>query len=845
MSVQVVHPRKLTALEWAILHVVEAFREAPPTLEEVAEELGIDDPGFLDDALAAALRLRALEPRGETVDTDSPALPDLDFTSTGYELFRRGQIEGEPVEHGETFFFDPLTDEAVTEPDGLKSRTDHRFPRTHDLSPRESVGLDRARQIVGQFHRDLVAGGGELRGVDVRAVPSIRWRPVAVDVRLNDGSAEWDCRELSQPALQYLRACDPLDEGVIPLRPVSEPWGVERPGFQNALSPDEWHGIVTNTTPVARVKESVQGLLQNAQAEVVLHACFLALDGVDADLGSAVRRGVKALVVGTARAEVFLAEVPRPVLGVRCPARQQVTPAVVADGTQGLVLRDVRLRVGEREAAIELAGALTAEAASALREELVEAASDAMRVSEVAGPPSVPEASISSAEDVDRFADEALGAEAIRWCLARLAFEPSERALKRLERLVPTHDGLVQLNLLKRVEELVGAFAPTLSLDSLQARRASAWRRVVAAMCRPGSAFDSDLFGVLVVHAPTSVSAVEVVDPAVAAWGRDSPDTAEDRRVDLLIAVAHHADRRWGGDSARGIHSWRNARDAALVPKDWSTATVRQTVGLASRALDRDELGEWAAELLSAVPLPEDALDLRDWIDSASPIRELRPAQFDALASDIVGEALLSHPLERESIYDASAGVVPAESLAELVLDTTSNVADVAGLSAEMRRHGFKLEAKWWRDALRAALPDPDALEDASSIARLSGELQATAIEWPALASVGRDWARQVLDNLPKPKEAAALAWWVREHRNLRPLLGEVARDRVREGVRRFDGQLRKLREDGGGVWRDVLDACGECGLDESTVDGLVAEARSERVDGGKKPKKRKRRKRR
>src|SRR5690606_4016807 len=108
--------------EWVVLRVVEAFGDEVPDLEEVAEELGIADPAFLLDTLRDVVRLRALEPRAE--EGSRERLPDLRFTAMGRELFRKGQIEAEPAEHGLELYFDALTDEARRAPPGLQDWTE-------------------------------------------------------------------------------------------------------------------------------------------------------------------------------------------------------------------------------------------------------------------------------------------------------------------------------------------------------------------------------------------------------------------------------------------------------------------------------------------------------------------------------------------------------------------------------------------------------------------------------------------------------------------------------------------------------------------------------------------------
>ncbi len=835
VALEIVHPRRLTALEFAVLRVVDEFREAPPTLGEVAEELGVD-AGFLSDALRATIRLGALRPRNNGSENPPPeqaGLPELDFSPTGYDLYRRGLIEGEPAAHGETFYFDALTDESIREPPERRATVPMTFPRTRDLpTARESVGLDRAREIVRRYHADLVRGDGEVRqvGPPRSGFPSVQWTPVSVEMRIGlSGDLDLRAPGLSGKSLDYLRACDPVADVGLANRPVSGAWSAsDRLRRSVGMTFDQWRRKVAATVPVADVPAAAARLVGGARAEIVLHAAWTEMEGMEREIDAAAQRGVRVLVVGAESAGVLAwGDGSSPVLGVRTSSQDALPCAMVADGRSGLVLDDVQVGAGPQRIAMELVGVLAAGAAVEIRAGLIGAAFGAQaRTSAGRAPALSAGGTLDEARpDPDVEASAALERTDLRLAVARVTFRADEAAWRELVQLaVELCPGLARIVVLRRLGALVRVLVPSLERGVIEAPAVEAWNEGLKAVLAHGGGTRDALLSVLARAAPDGVAASTLVEGAVEAWVRPRSVAQDPEPLETLLAIDSAATGRWGKDAARGTPRWRDARDACLRVASWTGSDIAAVAAAAQRTLDRSELANWARRLLREVPEPVSPQGLRVWIDQTRALRDIVPAAFRERAIELWQSLLAARPDERDDLLRQAVGVVPAEAIAPSLLGPKPSTGDVDALWRALRRLGYALDAGWWKQALRQILPAPDALPTAQSARETVRLLAAAGADWHEIAEVGRAWASGLVGGFPAPTEPAWIAWWLRELAPLRPLLGDEVESRVTERIRRLAVPLREARARTTQIWRDTLSAWSEIGLSEAGLIALVEE---------------------
>ncbi len=843
VTLEIAHPRKLTALEWAVLRVMDAFREAPPSLTEVAYQLGIDDPSFLADAVKEAVRLRALAPRQEgTVPRD---LPDLDFTSMGYELFKRGQIEAEPAEHGETFYFDALTDEARTEPRQAVEYADPPFPGSQpEPQPRESVGLDRARALVRQFHADLLRGDGEVRSVEPQehTWPRLVWQSVELNLRVDrEGGLDVEARGLTPQARAFLMAADLVEEGVVPKTAISEDWSsVGQPRCSSQLSYADWRSLTARDLPVKAVSLEITRLLKQAREEIVLHAAWLAVPEVSEQLPKLVERGRRVFVVGAGATRCF-AFMERPQVGIGLEIRVDVPApgALVVDGRGGVLLDDVFLSVGERRIAIELAGALNQEGAKQCRKKLLDAAAAAIQP-----PPKrlLRPLTLQTSGSPQGLADAALRDEHLQIALGHLAIRPDEATFSAAaSHATCLSQGLERVALLARIAGVGKALAPDLKEEALRGPAVAAWRAAVELL--RGSVDGGDVSQQLARLAPDGVEAHELVGAALQSWGnggRAHPGEEGQRLLTLQSAV----DARWGKGAASRCEPWRAARDALLDPGRWTLETLDEVVSLAGQLLDAQARVSWAEGVIASISEPASLNELHRWLAGMEPLAEVAPDALQRATAQIWTSLVEAYPEHRRDLVHAAHGVLPADVVAEAIC------GDVASLEAlnEVRRlmggAGFQEVSADWRERAEALLPDPTGFHDPDRIRQVVAQLSALSAESPIFAEVGRSWAARMADQIPVVREPEGLSWWLGELAPLRPLLDKLEQ-RATQGVRRFRGQLGSAKVKGDTLWSACLRSWTDLGLPAAALEALVDDGGGkapDRSDKGKKGKKRRRR---
>lgn len=837
---EIVHPRRLTALEWAVLRVVETFREDLPTLDEVAEELGIGDAAFLRDTLREVVRLRALAPR--TTDAPWSDLPDLTFTTSGLELFRRGQIEAEPAHHGEDLYFDALTDEPRPAPSDAQDWTEAPFPRTIAApQPRETVGLDRVRDVVRRFRPDLLEGDGEIRSIGPRldAWPRVVWAPAELELRLSeDGRIEASSAALTGKALEYLASTDGFAEEVAPNRVCTVGWErADIPRRSSRMSHEAWRGVVSRTLPTDAVAKEVQRLVGTARRELFLHAGWYGVPSIRSALADVVRTGVRVFVVGADETEVPLLHESKTGLLVTCSSEQVLPACVVADGRVGLLLDDVVVTFGQARAAVELAGAMTQKACSEVRAQLMSAANAALSLPPgVARPVSAPRLTTNAEPSAD--ADRLLNDAHLRVPLARLALLGEARefgAVVRAASLLAT--GPERVALLVRVGAMGRALSPDLGEEQATAPALEAWRALLVQLADFGDA--PHLPGVAAL-APAGATAEEFILAALDRVASRAPSIAEGAEV--LVRLRDAVDARWGRGSCRKLGAFATHRDRMLVGEPPLHRDRAERAAAARRLLDPNETRAWAAHELDTLAEPHDGVAIAEWIDQTKVLGELAPDVVRQRLEQHYGRLVASPSADVPAVIRSAAGGLDASTLFKGLLPSSPSVAQVLAARAMVTRARVAVDKPMVVRAIERALPDPSTVASTSMVSEEVATLGRVGMEDPAVLSVGRAWASRLVAALPDPEGPAALSWWLAELAPLRPLLDDPAA-RAAQQVRRFQSALRTAREQGDALWDQARHAWMELGLTEAQLAELLvvdrpAQQRPEQV-GSKKRRKR------
>ncbi len=821
VMLETVHPRKLTALEWAVLRVMDEFKDAPPTLAEVAEELGAD-AAFLHDTVREVVRLRALAP--QSPDAQWSDLADLAFTPMGIDLFRRGRIEAEPAEHAENLYFDALTDEARPEPENAQDSTDTPFPPTAPTpGTRTDVGLDRARDMVRRFHADLLAGGGEVRSVQSRldAPPRIVWAPTDVELYLSDqGEIVPAGPSLTAHGVEFLAGRDLLADGVLPgpSAAVSWPTGVMA-RRSSRVAFDQWRRNTSRTLAPTATREEVLRILGEARQEVLMHAGWYASPGVSERVGELVRRGVKVAVVGTDQSRVFaFQERPKAGLAIACTARQPMPGGIVVDGCGGLMIEDVQLRYADRRLAVALVGLLAPAAAEQVRAEFLGAFAEAV----ACAPERARDAArLRPAHDVDGAATRVLENDELRLAIARMAFLGDKRDLAGCVREA-SHlaCGPERVTALARVGALARSLAYGLSEHDCSEPAREAWRELVAQLRAGGDPPSLDLLASI---APAGVEAEELVK---AALDRKVTSVAGSvsRDCDLLLGVQRAADARWGPGACRAVGAWREMRDRLLSQGLGQGGDPASTLVTARRLLDAAELKVWAAAELESLPLPGDAAELQQWANRTKALANIAGDAVRTGATTHLRRILAARPEESEALLRATAGLLDLPAILEVLLPAAPTLAEILKLRRALLAAGFRGDDGIWRKRVEMALPDPKAVSTGTVAPELVRSLVNLGAESPTLASLGRNYATRIAAGIPAPATAANLASWFRELLPLRPLLDDVS-SRATHHARRFADQLLAARERSDPTWSEARRAWAELGLAQSALDRLVDNA--------------------
>lgn len=802
VRLEVVHPRKLLVLEWALLRVVAGLEDGLPTLEEVAEELGIGEAEFLRDTLREVVRLRALAPRDPGASWRD--LPDLGFTTSGRALFRRGLIESEPAHLGEIFYFDALTDESCRAPREDAPATERPFPLTAPQpKARASVGLDRARDIIRALHGDLLRGDGELRSVEVRAEQgsSIVWKPVTIDVHLDEGGRlDLRGRDLSIAARALLAAVDPVAEGIVPSRAVTSTWaGREARNASAVVSLDDWRALVTHTIPVGDIETELLRLIGTARREILLHAGWTSSARVEERLLEAARSGVKVAVIGADQDRVLvLHEGSRPGVMARFATQDAQPRALIVDGHTGIMVASVTLEHGRRRPVIELAGELR-DAPAAQTRSLLLATVDAER-QQGASTHDAPSVRLGRVPDLEQAANAVMEDRHLRLDIARMAILDEARMFMGcVARCMQLAQWPERVRVLARVGMLAHGLVEGISEELCRQPARAAWRALLAEHRRlraPRWALD-----MLASIAPEETEARELIDVTLLEFSDSIVADAEEacgRLVDLHRAVS----ARWNRSACETSATFSAARDALLMHE---AVPLPLRVDVARQTLDAAGQTRWATAVLRTTQQRVGACD----DDTKALLRAMKPLLDTATAA----RALLS-------------GSAPLDE-----------VVRVHGMLSDA---GYRDDPGHWQSRLERILTP--RLQDPGQTATTVKSLLELARRAPQLSSVGRTWAARVTSLLPRGADARAFAAWLRHVGVLRPLLDDLPARAARE----VQGMLRALRTARAAeppAWQEVERAWSGAGLERETLYQLVAEAAARPSgDGGKARSKRRKR---
>lgn len=476
VALAIAHPRKLTALEWALLRVMDAFPDSPPSLEEVAEELGIAEPAFLKAALHDVVTLRALEPR----QGDSWAeFRDLRFTDQGREFFRRNLIEGRPSQHTIDFWFDALTDESRAKPKILEHEPGKPIVPAEQLQARSSVGLDRARDVVRRTQPELLKGNGELLSVSsAEREPSIEWVAIDLDFELDKNGTLSVRGPLTPKAIEWLSTIDPVELGLVPSQAFSAAEASTYELRGPSHSSEAWFRQVTRTLSFESAHKEALTIVSGAQRELLLHAYWFDDPAIRARAGERAKAGLRVFVIGAPVTEPLeLRMGPSPGMLIACACAAEVPLAVVADASRGIRVDSVKVRWGARGHTLELAGLMDQAASLQLASKFSEAAGESLQAAMEPLAEVPPELTFQGSGPGPADVTDALTDPQLLLRIAKFALHKSESDMSALfARAAAQSQGAVRIDLLTSLGALVRTLAPQVPAEAANRPAVDAWQ---------------------------------------------------------------------------------------------------------------------------------------------------------------------------------------------------------------------------------------------------------------------------------------------------------------------------------------------------------------------------------
>lgn len=843
-ELEVVEPRQLTALEWAVLEVLTTFGDDPPSLEETAVELGLQEPRFLLDILRSLLSHQALAPQPGVAKPKQ--LNEVLFTERGQELFQKGQVDGEPFHRTHQLCFDVITDEALAPP--ARTVTPKRAVIEESALPalRQDIGLDRVRHLVKQFNLDIGGADAHIRTASVlegagltKAQAGHRWitHPLAL-VPTPGGRLAVRTASLSTAQRDWLMA-RPLSQWVEPSRSVTANWE-EPSSFLRTQQPwSAWVEKVERLIPLAGVLSEAKRLIAAARREVLIHAAWAAAPGLEEVLTAAASRGVAIYMPGapTTRVTVWSTAVQRPpgfIVEVACPAA--VPGLLGVDRSEALLLDTVR-------AEVEDLGPHTFEAAGWLRERAASLCSEVAATVLAALPlnelPPALALDVLQAPAMDTVVRRLLNADSLQLELARFALSPLPQAWARLEAWIASQTiSAERTAALQQVAEIAHRLAPQVAPAPWREAGATAWRTLATAVLAAApDAVPDDVLRALFRLMPAGMKLPEALDPLVERWVSATPATQNPDALRLLWRLRALADERWQAGASLQCPRFHAALERCLLvtapaPDGQSLSSLCKLVaGVATTERAR----AWGETVAGLWPPPERVQGFDAWRQRHQPLREVLGSHLPARligawrALIAAAPALKVIPLV-EQLRCVRDLLTASEALAELMalpgpelltekLDRLLQLRQACRSVWEQDAPGDEV----WSRYLQQLFTVPATGYSARVHDPLLRELTTRCAAWPAAASALRAWARQLAATLPAPTRPEAAAAWLISLRGLAGALGpEALQSLGLEAIRRHQAALRDSRAKQGPLWARTAEAWDVLGLGLGALEAVV-----------------------
>lgn len=764
-ELEVVEPRRLTALEWAVLKMLEAFEDSPPSIQEAVEELGLGEPQFLEGTLHALLALGALTPRP---GIEAPkGLEEVLFTERGLELFRKGQVDGEPSHPGCVLHFDTLTDEAIAPPS--RSGTPKRpVIDASSLPPiREEVGLDRVRAIVQQFGPSIGGKDAFIRSSQVLAPAAAlaqrsghHWVSHSIGLTVTShGKLALRTPSLT-PGQRLWLTQQELTRWIEPPRAVTGSW-TEVPAFRRSRAPlSEWQKTVDRLLPIPTVSQEAQRLIGAARREVLLHAAWVAAPGVEEALSAAARRGVAVYVLGapsTRLVEWSTALQRRPGFIVEAVSSQLAAAALVVDGSDALLLDEVQAEVEESNRhAFEVAGATRTHAA-ALRPELRRALLSALPLPEPASPLPF---EVRSAKDVLTSVNRLLGDAQLQLALARLVLEPESEVWARIQAwLCARAAGADRVAAIHQVADMAGRLVPEAPSASWQNTAMDLWRGYFAAILAAGPELVlEEVLRELIRLAPTGTRPEEILDRLVERWVPITPATRSPEPLRRILKLRQLGESRWPKEEVARSPGVQSVLDRCLeaVPPLPEGQPLLEIIELVEKSVPSDRAKAWAEAVANLWSVASHLREFKAWRQRHDPLKRLLgtallPRLIDRWKALLQIESPNSLEQRVETLRCVQ-GLLPAPEAVAHVLAIPTNAPLLERIdllvqwsSASKTVWGQEaIPSETWSQFLRQLLPSPAEGYAPDRHGPLLAELPRRLQGWPGGTSALKEWEREL-----------------------------------------------------------------------------------------------------
>jgi hypothetical protein len=580
VALEIAHPRKLTALEWALLRVMDAFPDSPPSLEEIAEELGIAESAFLEDALREVVHLRALEPRQGDSWTE---LRDLRFTEQGRDFFRRNLIEGRPSSHTVELWFDALTDESRSKPKILEGEPSRPLVPAEQLQARSTVGLDRARDVVRRTHPDLLKGNGEILSVSpADRDPTIEWTATDLTFELSHNGSLSVRGQITPKAMEWLSTIDPVEQGLVPSQAFSADWttAYSCPGPPQVY--EAWRRLVARTLPFESVRKEALEIVRGAQRELLLHASWFDDIEIRARATERAKSGLRVFVIGAAATEPLdLLIGPPPGVLVACQCDAGLPLGLVADASRGIRVDSVRVPCGTRSHTLELVGAMDPAASQQVATTFADAAAESVLaamapIPEIPSEPELEGSGLDPAHITTAIADPQLGLRIAKFALHK---RPSDMA-SLFACAAAQSQGAARIDLLTKLGAMVRTLAPQVEPEAANRPANEAWKSSLRQLkFSKATVKQAELLAKL---APLGSKATAFV---AACMRSQAPISAGGywEACSLMLQLRDIVDRKWGAGSCALVGEFQEQRRVFTAQLPLPT--------------DLQELGSWFARL--------------------------------------------------------------------------------------------------------------------------------------------------------------------------------------------------------------------------------------------------------